>query len=58
VNRLGHVQLNGNLEKKMALMKLKHIVQHEDAMAQECSEDLKKKLNTNGITKYCVEIAL
>ena len=35
MNRLGHVQLKGNLEKKIALMKLEEIVQQEDAMAKE-----------------------
>ena len=47
VNRLGHVQLNGKLEKKMALMKLEDIVQQEDAMATEFCDDKiisKKKL--------------
>ena len=35
VNRLGHVQIKGNLEMKIALMKLEEIVQQEDATAKE-----------------------
>jgi hypothetical protein len=35
VNRLGHLQLKENLEKKMALMKLEDIFQHEHAMAKK-----------------------
>ena len=35
VNRLGHVQLNENLEKKIALMELEDMVQQENAMAKE-----------------------
>ena len=37
VNILGHVQLKGNLEKKMALMKLEDIIHQEDAMTKEFS---------------------
>ena len=33
VNGLNHVQLKGNLEKKIVLMKLEEIVQQEDAIA-------------------------
>ena len=41
VNRLGHVQMKGNLEKKIALLKLEEIVQQEDAMNKEwLPEDL------------------
>ena len=35
VNRHGHVQLKGNLEKKIALMKLKDIVQLEDTIGKK-----------------------
>jgi hypothetical protein len=37
VNRIGHVQLKENLEKKMALMKLKDIFQHEHAWPKSCA---------------------
>ena len=33
VSKLGHVQLKGKLEKKIALMKLEDIIQQEDSMA-------------------------
>ena len=49
VNRLSLVQLKGNLEKKMALMKLEDIVQHEEAMAKEFCDDkflIKKRLGS------------
>ena len=39
VNRLGQVQLKGNLDKKVALAKLKEIVQQEDARAREWLPD-------------------
>ena len=42
VNRLGHVQLKGNLEKKMVLMKLEDIVQQEDAMNKELYHEVKQ----------------
>ena len=38
VNILGHVQLKGNLEKKMALIKLEDIVHQEDAKTKEFSD--------------------
>ena len=43
VNRLGHVQLKGNL-KKMALMKLEDIVQLEDAINKEFYDKVKQNL--------------
>ena len=41
----------------MALMKLKDIVQHEDAMAEEFCEDI-FEFKYKWDKKYCVEIAL
>ena len=35
VNRLSHLQLKGNLEKKIELKKLEEIVQQDKAMAKE-----------------------
>ena len=35
VNRLGLIQIKGNPEKKIPLMKLEEIIQQEDAMAKE-----------------------
>ena len=35
VNRHSHVQLRGNLEKKIALMKLEDIVQQEEPIGKE-----------------------
>ena len=55
VNRLGYVQLKGNREKKMALMKLEDIVQQDDAMNKEFYDEV--KLNLYGETN-CVKIAL
>ena len=43
VNRLGHVQLKGNQEKKIALMNLEDIFQNEDAMAKEFCDEQKLK---------------
>ena len=41
VNRLGHAQLKENQEKKMALMKLEDIFQHEHATAKKlCIENI------------------
>ena len=46
VNRLGQVQLKGNLDKKVALAKLEEIVQQEDARAREwLPEDLALSLS-------------
>ena len=41
MNRLGHVQLKGNLEKKIALKKLKEIVQQDKAMAKKFCDEKK-----------------
>ena len=39
VNRRGHVELKGNLEKKITLMKLEEIVWQKKAMAKDfCNE--------------------
>ena len=35
VNRLGLLQIKGNLEKKIPLTKLEEIIQQEDAVAKE-----------------------
>ena len=50
VNRLGPVQLKGNLEKKIVLMQLEDIVQQEDAMKKELYHKVKLNLygETNG----------
>ena len=44
VNRLSHLQLKGNLEKKMALRKLEDIVQQEDVMNKEFYDEVKLNL--------------
>ena len=54
VNSLGHVQLKGNLEKKMAMMKLEDIFQLEDAIKKEFYDEVKP--NFYGEIN-CVEIA-
>ena len=41
VTRLGHVQLNWNMEKKMALLKLEDIVKQEDAINKEFDDEVK-----------------
>ena len=53
VNRLGHEQLKGNLEKKMALMKLEDIVQQEDAMATEFCDDKIISKNVFAMKIHC-----
>ena len=40
VNWLGHVQLKGNLEKKIALKKLEEIVHQDKAMAKEFCDEI------------------
>ena len=62
VNRLGHVQLKGNLEKKIAIMNLEEIVQNEDAMAKEFCEEQNFKVKKENWErkkeeKNCVEIS-
>ena len=51
VNRLGHLQLESNLEKKMALMNLEDIVQQENAMAKEFCDDKITSENSFGDEK-------
>ena len=41
---LSHVQLKGNLEKKIALMMVEDIVQQEDAMNKEFYDEVKLNL--------------
>ena len=58
VSKLCHVQLKGNLEKKIALMKLEDIVQQEDGMANAF---VMKNLLSKRILWYekgCVKIVL
>ena len=55
VNRFAHVQLKGNLKKKM---KLKDIFRHEDAMAKEFCDEKNLKGKKVWDTKYFVEIGL
>ena len=42
VNRHGHVQLKGNLENKIALIKLEDIVQQEEPNGKEFWDHKKK----------------
>ena len=57
VNRLGHVQLKGNLEKKIALMKLEDIFQQEEPIGIKFKDH--KKIIKKGFLsdKNCFEIA-
>ena len=48
VNILGHKQLKENLEKKMALIKLEDIYQHERAMAKKLCKENTWSLNKFG----------
>ena len=53
MNILGHEQLKGSLEKKMALMNLEDIVKNENAIVREfCDEqnfNIKKKMGYKNI---------